>query len=351
MAIAYGTQASLVLFTESTYGTAVTNGIKQPFVSESLKVSQQSLDSNTISSSRERLKPALSNINVSGSIATELATEGSMFLLYAALGGYTGSSTGTSPNIIYTHTFKTGSTNHPSFTAEMNYGDNAPAAAQYSKFTGCKINNMNLQVPNSGFVTVSYDVIGQTADISGTALDSAPFAVSGFTPFSSYHCLIQIDNISSSNIESLSVSLSNALDESMYTIKADGKRSDLPAGFQTVTGQLSAIFDDSTDNASTATLLNKAETNAKVSIKIIFAKTLNPASSDGALGREKITVEIPNALLERTSPEVAGPGGIKVAFSFKAYIANSTENSMTITMLSPTATLANSAGAITIPAS
>jgi hypothetical protein len=346
MAIAYGTQTSLVLFTESTYGTAGTSGIKQPFVSESLKVSQQSLDSNTISSSRERLKPALSNINVSGSIATELATEGSMFLLYAALGSYTGSGA-TAP---YTHTFKTGSTNHPSFTAEMNYGDNAPATAQYSKFTGCKINNMNLQVPNSGFVTVSYDVIGQTADISATALDSAPFNVSGFTPFSSYHCLIQIDNTSSSNIESLSVSLSNALDESMYTIKADGKRSDLPAGFQTVTGQLSAIFDDSIDNASTATLLTKAETNAKVSIKIIFAKTLHSASSDGTLGKEKLTIEIPNALLERTSPEVAGPGGIKVAFSFKAYIADSTENSMVITMLSPTAPLANATGAITIPA-
>jgi hypothetical protein len=351
MAIAYGTQTSLVLFTESAtaYGTPGANGIRQPFVSESLKVSQQSLDSNTISASRERLKPALSNINVSGSIATELATEASMFLLYAAVGSYTGSGTAAP----YTHTFKTGATNHPSFTAEMNYGDNAPASAKYSKFVGCKINNMTLQVPNSGFVTINYDVIGQSADISGAALDSAPYVISGFTPFSSYHCTILIDNVQSSNVESLSVSLNNQLDESMYTIKADGKRSDLPAGFQTITGQFSAIFDNATDNASTGSLLNKAETNTKVNIKIIFAKTRNSVTSDGsAVGKEKVTIEIPNALLERTSPEVSGPGGIKVAFSFKAYIASSTENAMTITVLSPTAIFAtDSSGVITIPAS
>jgi hypothetical protein len=342
MAIAYGTQTTMVVFTETAYGTPGTSGLKQPFVSESLKVSQQSLDSNTISSSRERLKPALSNINVSGSIATELATETSMFLLYAALGSYTGSGTAAP----YTHTFKTGAADHPSFTAEMNYGANAPTAAQYSKFSGCKVNNLNLQIPNSGFVTVSYDVIGQTADISGTALDATPLEVSGFTPFSSYNCKINIGSIESSNVESFSIALSNALDESMYTIKADGKRSDLPAGFQTVTGQLSAIFNNGISNASTGTLLNKAESNTSIALQVVFIR----GTGLGTAGNEKITIDIPHALLERTSPEVSGPGGIKVAFSFKAYVNSSAENAMTITVLSPTAALANASGVVTIPA-
>jgi hypothetical protein len=354
MAIAYGTQTSLVLFTESTYGTAGTSGIKQPFVSESLKVSQQSLDSNTISSRRERLKPALSNINVSGSIATELATETSMFLLYAALGGYTGSSTGTSPNIIYTHTFKTGSSAHPSFTAEVNFGGSASGSRQYSRFNGCKINNLNLQIPNSGFITASYDVIGQTEVVSSTPLDSAPFIPSGFTPFSSFDASVSYTttyngttglpafSTASGVIESASFAVNNALDESMYAIQANGLRSDLPAGFQSVTGQLSVLF----DGAAATSLLAAADSTTSVALQFVLSRGTGAGSS----GNEKITIVINNCVIEKTSPEVSGPGGVKVALSFKAFVPSATSNAMTITVLSPTVVLADSSGAITIPA-
>jgi hypothetical protein len=352
MAIAYGTQAKLVLYPEdpATYGTIKTidigtpavqhtRGYRQAFVSESLKLSQQSIDSNSIPLQRGRLKPALSNINVSGSITTELAPQSCHFLLYAALGKIERESATTGGVTVYTYTFKTDEKTHPGLSAEVYFGENVPSAYRYLLFRGCKINNMTLQIPNSGFVTANYDLIGKTATrfgITQQTVTSSPTTKSWFssrhTPFSSYDSTITIGLITTAVIESLSLSLTNALDESVYTLTGDGVRSELPAGIQTVTGQFTALFDnDTADNILSASNPAAYITITPIRLNIKLRRGGTDVADEGKNGEEYLEINLPNVFLERTSPEISGPGGVKIAFSFKAfYVAGS--NTMTITV-------------------
>jgi hypothetical protein len=330
MAIAYGTQTSLLLYKESSsYGTVDaadrSTSVKQIFVSQSLKIAQQSLDSATINSSRERAKPALSNINVSGSIATELAPENCVTLFAMAVDPQP---TKTGSSAQYTYTFTTGK-QLAAFTAEVDFGANATPASpildnRYHRFSGCKINNMTLQIPNSGFVTVNYDIIGKDVAIADEPYDLAPYIPDEFNPFSAFECTVFYGDASAANptdalniVESASLTINNMLDESVYSISNKGLRADLPNGFQTVTGQFSLLL----DNATAPIILDKINKKADVSLKITLSRT-----------SRTITFLMPRAVLEKTSPEISGPGGIKLSLTFKAFVDNpDTQSALQIT--------------------
>jgi hypothetical protein len=336
MAIVYGTQSRLILIPEKTteYGTPATftsggsevvRGITQPFVSESLKLSQQTLDSNSINAYRGRLKPALANISVSGSISTELSPQTSHFLLYAALGNVKREIVGGG---FYTYTFSTESATQPSFEADVDFGSNAAAAHRWSKFTGCKISNFALQIPTNGFITANYDVIGRTGastNASSLTLDNPPYKAASFKPFTSSNCSITIGTTTAAIVETMSLQLNNSLDESVYTLTADGLRADMPAGLQSVSGQITLLL-DAADASALLTIANSS-TPAPSSLTIVLSHSAD----------EKITLTLPNVLFEKTSPEIQGPGGVKFSLNYKAFY---TINSSATTPLVPALTIA-----------
>lgn len=326
--IVFGNNASLLLFNESDYGTRGTgtsanNGHKLLFTTENLKISRQSFDSQTISGDRERMKPVRGNINIAGQIAIEFSPENPLLLLYYAIGQWT--TTGTAAP--YTHTFTTGS-KLPSFQAEVDFGADAPTGQQYHLFTGLKINTFNLSVPNNGNITATFDCIGQNSVMSDTGLDSVP-ATTAFNRFSSFEANIYLDNAATPSgiVESFSINVANELDESIYPIRSDGLRAELPNGFQTVTGQFTAFF-QSTTGIGTAGL-GKAKSGESVTLKL----QLKRGDGTGTAGNEKVTFEIFNTMLEETSPEVTGPAGVKWQMSFKAYKTTASPNAMTVTVL------------------
>ncbi len=338
--IVFGNNASLILFNESDYGirhttttgtgpSAVTtaNGHKLLFTTENLKISRQSFDSQTISGNRERMKPVRGNINVSGQIAVEFSPENPLLLLYYAIGTWTTTPTAAGSTGPFTHTFTTGS-KLPSFQAEVNFGADAPTGQQYHLFTGLKVNTFSLQVPNNGNITASFDCIGQNALMSDTVLDESP-ATTAFNRFSSFEANIYLDGSTqpSGIIESFSINVANELDESIYPIKSDGLRAELPNGFQTVTGQFTSFFQSTTIGGTAG--LAKAKSGESVTLKL----ELRRGDGTGSAGNEKVTFEIFNTMLEETSPEVTGPAGVKLQMSFKAYKTTASPNVMTITVL------------------
>lgn len=323
--IVFGNNASLLLFNESSYGTRDTsNGHKLLFTTENLKISRQSFDSQTISGDRERMKPVRGNINISGQIAVEFSPENPLLLLYYAIGTWT--TTGTAAP--YTHTFTTG-TKLPSFQAEVNFGADAPTGQQYHQFTGLKINTFNLSVPNNGNITATFDCIGQNSLMSDTGLDPSPYTTP-FNRFSSFEANIYLDGATtpSAVIESFSINVANELDESVYPIKNDGLRAELPNGFQTVTGQFTAFFQSISSGAGTAGL-GKAKSGEPVTLKLEFKR----GDGTGTAGNETVTFEIFNTMLEETSPEITGPAGVKLQMSFKAYKTTTNPNAMKVTVL------------------
>lgn len=317
-AIVYGNNATMTLFNESdvNYGTRSSdNGQKLFFTTESLKATRQSFDSQTISGDRERLKPIRGNINVAGQIAVEFSPENPLLLLYYAIGSWT--TTGSAAP--YTHTFITG-LKLPSFQAEVNFGDSAPTGQKRHIFSGLKVNTFSLQIPNNGNVTATVDCIGRISDMSDTVIDATP-STTAFNRFSSFEATISLDGTASSSVESFSLTVANELDESVYPISSDGLRAELPNGFQTVSGQFTAFFQD-------ASLLTKAKSGASFSVTL----TLSRGTGLGSAGNESVTFTIPTTMLEQTSPEVSGPAGVKLQMSFKAYKDAATvgSNAMTI---------------------
>jgi len=322
--IVFGNNATLTLFNETTYGTRTNaNGQKLFFTTESLKANRQTFDSQTITGDRERMKPVRGNVNVSGQIALEVSPENMLLMLYYAIGTWT--TTGTAAP--YTHTFTTGS-KLPSFQAEVNFGADAPTGQQYHLFTGLKVNTFSLQVPNNGNITASFDCIGQNSLMSDTGIDAHP-ATTAFNRFSSFEANIYLDGATTPSgiVESFSINVANELDESIYPIRSDGLRAELPKGFQTVTGQFTAFFQSVTGIGTAG--LGKAKSGESVTLKL----ELRRGDGTGSAGNEKVTFDIFNTLLEETSPEVTGPAGVKLQMSFKAYKTTANPNAMTVTVL------------------
>lgn len=339
---AAGSTSALILYKETSYGTtSLTDkgaGVRQVFVSESIKLSQQTLDSATINSSRERSRPAFGNVTVAGSIATELAPQTCISLLALAVDPSPGTAT------LNTWTFNTGKET-PSFTAEIDFGTAMIAGAlgdasvnRCHRFTGCRISNLNITIPSSGFITANYDVVGQDGEIGDAPYDAAPYSYSNFTPFSAYECDVFYGTAGSATpsimikiAESASISLTNTLDESIYSIASGGLRADLPVGFQTVTGQISLLL----DNTEAPVFLDKINTKTAISLKF----RLKRGNADGTAGNEQITLLMQRVLLERTSPEIQGPGGVKFSAAFKAFVdAPDTQSALTVEIKTPKAT-------------
>ena len=338
---AAGSTSALILYKETSYGTASPDdqraGVRQVFVSESIKLSQQTLDSATINSSRERSRPAFGNVTVAGSIATELAPQTCISLLALAVDPSPGAAT------LNTWTFQTGKET-PSFTAEIDFGTAMVAGTagddpvnRFHRFKGCRISNLNITIPSSGFVTANYDVVGKDGEIGDTGYDPAPYSYSNFTPFTAYDCDLFYGTSGSTNpttlikiAESASISLTNTLDESIYSIASGGLRADLPVGFQTVTGQISLLL----DNTEAPAFLEKINTKTAISLRF----RLKRGTANGTEGNEQITLLMPRVLLERTSPEIQGPGGVKFSAAFKAFVDTpDTQSALTITVNTPKA--------------
>lgn len=315
MDIVRGTDASVNLFTETSYGnlTDYTHGQKLFIVSENVKTNQQTSDSNTITGLRNRLKPAFGNINVNGSINVEVNPENMMGLLYYALGDW---NTPAAVAGVYTHTFKSGGNGNalPSFQMEVDFGPGSPSDQRFHIFKGLKVSGFNIQIPNSGYVTAGFDIVGQDSTMSGNSADSSGAYSTKLTQYQGFEATVSIDGSTAAMIENMTINGSNDLDESVYVIGTNGKRSELPAGFCTVSGQFSAFFNDN------STLLNAINTKKEVSIIVTLTHNTGPSTAAvGTVGKETMKFTITRALLDRTSPEINGPGGVKMSLSFKGY--------------------------------
>ena len=268
MAVVFGSTATLSLFDEGTYGTPGTNGYKVYFTSESLKVSQQSFDTQTITGNREKLAPVRGNKNVSGTISVELSPENTPLLLFYAIGGTIDTSEitpSTTPKT-YIHTL-TGGNALNSFTAEVNFGTGAPTDYKVVKYKGLKVNSMGVQIPNNGNVTASFDCVGQDVSYSTSETDSYLHTTT-FSRFSSFDTAVIFDTVASTVVESFSFSVANELDESVFPIHTDGKRTELPTGFQTITGQMTVFFSSDASGG----ILDAIKNGTKLAIKVVCKK-------------------------------------------------------------------------------
>lgn len=257
---ARGSQAALTLFEETTYGTdpGTPDGKKLYFVSADLSSDQNLMDSETITGLRERARPVQGNITVSGNVDMEIGAESIGTLLKHALGQHT--TTGTGP---YVHTITLGDL-PVGMTLEKDFGANISGTGRYEKFNGCRVKSLALDLPSEGFPKAQFAIVGASSTLASAPLD-ASITDYGHTSFSAFEASIQEGGAAIAVVTAAKINLDNGLDESVYVVGGQGKRRALPEQFSTVTGEITALFED-------PTLLNKAINRTASSLKITLSR-------------------------------------------------------------------------------
>jgi len=293
-----------------------------PIVSESLRMSRNLIDAQSIRSARDARQPARGNSEVGGDITVELDPYMGK-LLYHALG--TVSTTGSSP---YSHTFTVedlpkGMTIEKQFTSDL-------TTSEYFIYRGCKVNSMRVSITSEGFIESVFNVMGSSETVSATSMDVSPTdysasAVGG--SFNAFSATIEEGGASLGTVTEVEFTLENNLDGSVYVIDGTGKRYALPEGLAKVSGTLRALFDGMTQ-------YNKAINNTETSLKV----TLYNGTGDGSAYNEKIVFIIDELLLSPQSPAIDGPGGVMVELPFTAYYQDGSSGSIFTVQLANTQT-------------
>jgi len=319
---ARGTQTVTALFQETTYNTTpgTPSGQKLYLTANQIQAQQNRLDSNTLTNSRERDQPIAGNINVAGPLNFELGAEWIGTLMKNAMG--TNATTGAGP---YVHTMTLGDL-PAGMVIEKDFGANISGSGRYQYYNGCKVATAAFDFPAEGFPTGSIAITGAKETASATPLD-ATLDDNGNTPFSAFQATILEGGSSIATVTAASINLDNGLDESVYVVGGAGERTALPEGFATISGSITALFED-------ATLLNKAINGTESSLKI----TLSRGDGLGSSGNESMEFFVQQLLYERTSPPITGPAGIQITLPFKSYIKGST-SAMQFTLKNAVATI------------
>lgn len=304
MAQARGTQATFALFEESTYGTDPGSPAGQVLYASSfgLAKSQNRQNSNVLTASRGRVEPYLGNVNVAGTLATEIGAESMGTILKHLMGANT--TTGANP---YSHAMTIGDL-PTSLLLEVDYGSNISGTGRYVKYNGCRLNSATFDFPTEGACTASFDVVGAQATLASTPLD-ASLTDNGHTTFSSFSAAIEEGGSSIATVKSVNLQVANELDQQAgYVIGGGGVRGNLPEGFSSLSGTLVAVFDS-------VSLMTKALGDTETSLKV----TLSRGDGLGSAGNESIEFFVQQMKYEPTTPPVNGPEGIEISLPFFAY--------------------------------
>ena len=319
---ATGAQASFNIYDEDTFGQdpGTPDGEKVYVTKFGIGSSQGRTQSATLTSSRAAARPTLSNEDAGGDLGLEVAPESIGKLLKHTMGDLV--TTGAGP---YTHTLKLGDL-PTSFMAEKDYGVNISGVGRFEKYNGCRVNGAKFNFPQEGAPTCNFSVKGAGMTQAASALD-ATITDNGHNIFSAFESSIEEGGAASTVITSLDLDVSNNLDEGGYVIGGGGKRKQLPEGQAIVTGQFTALFEDTT-------LLNKAINNTESSLKI----TLTRGDGLGSAGNESIEFLLSQLVYERQSPPIEGPSGVLITMAFTSYLKG-TDNGLVITLKNALATI------------
>lgn len=320
---ARGTQTVSALIEEAVYKTTpgTPAGQKLYLTANSVQAQQNRLDSNTLTNSRERDQPIVGNLNVSGALDFELGAEWIGTLLKHCLGNNVTSGVGP-----YTHTMDIGDL-PPGMIIEKDFGANI-SGNRYQYFNGCRAASAVWTFPSEGYPTGTVNIIGAKETNDTTPLD-ATLDDNGNTPFSAFDATIEEGGASIAIVQQATINLDNGLDESIFVIDGSAERADLPEGFATVTGSITALFESTT-------LLDKAINGTESSLKV----TASRGTGAGDAGNESIEFFVQQLLYERVSPPIVGPQGILITLPFKSYLnADGVTSALQITLKNAVATI------------
>ena len=305
MAQAKGYRGRVVIDYETSFGVApvVPNGISVPFNTMEVVGKQNLIDPATITGTRNPVAPGKGNLSVDGSIVIPFDN----LAIGYWLKGIMGTPTTTGAAAPYSHVFKVGDS-QPSMVLEKGFQD----ITKYMLYKGCKVSTFKVTFGGDGELTASMDVMGARETIGATQYDDTP-TDAGFNRLNNFQVSIEEGGVSIATVTNMEFTINAGLDGNQYTIGSQGTRGDIPEGVVSVTGNLKALFTDTT-------LLDKGVNNTESQLKLVVAQDAN----------NSVTFEFPEVIYERNSPGISGPGGVLVDLNWRAYWNNDAGNSACI---------------------
>lgn len=305
-----GALSSVIGWKEATWNTtpATPDARRIPLVSFGLRAMEERETDPTLSGYRGQQRSTGGRREVGGPISITVAPETIGFWLANVIG--TPVTTGLGP---YTHSFAVDPIGAGALPAgigfEVDYGAGITGAGRRIVYSGCRVNQMTMDIPANGNVTATLDLVGAAYDADNTAsLDSTP-TDTGHNAWKAQKAQVVFDEGALSVcLESLQTTFGNDLDVDRWCVGQGGVRHDLPEGQFIAAGQAVAYFDS-------AALMNKALTDADASLVI----TLIKGTGLGTAGNEKLVITIPALVFTVNTPAIDGPRGLKLDASFTAH--------------------------------
>ena len=314
MTQAIGADVQLMLIEEATYGT--TPGTPSGYVIPVSGISgdwfkRELLPNPTLRSNRNPSAPVRGNTTVSGSFTTPLGLEYIGWIIKHAVGDP--ATTGTTPK---THIAKCGFTDGSAGAMEVGLTVEIGHTGinQFHKYTGCRLNGFTVNGSSEGVCTFDVQVVGQDYAQDTSSLDAAPTTYTE-TPQDHFNMTMSEGGGGITNLKTCSLTFSNNMDTSQFVIGSAGQVGAMPSGVASVTGSITALFEDDT-------LLTKAENHTESDLSLIWTS-----------GSHSLTLHIPELVYSPASPTVSGPAGVEATLNFQGYYANDADATCLVTTL------------------
>lgn len=312
---AIGVYTTLKMAFETEFGKDPANlaskAVQMPFNTCGLAASQNKTDPATIRGRRDPVEPIMGNIDVGGDIVVPLDATAFGYWLMAAMGAPTTTEVEDKAGY-FKHVFKPAD-NQPSLVLEKGF----PKINSYAKYNGCKISKISISAGGDGEVTATITVMGCDEKISTATMTATP-TEPVMNRLNNFMADLLLGNDKTATVTAFTMDIDFGLDGDTYAIGGKGYRTAVNEGLITITGSMTAFFNDNT-------YLEMAENSTETSAELVFA-----------VGDMQLSLLLPEIQFSRNSPAVDGPSGIKQELQYSAYYQDSAENAAIVATMQNT---------------
>lgn len=310
MPLASGLAGQMGLAAESTYGTFVAPTRWFEFVSESLTLERERIESSGIRAGRRVLHRWAPGVQrVTGDVQLELAAQGFGIIWQHIMG--TNVTTGSGP---YTHTSSPGDLAGKSLSIQIGRPDIGGVVRPFS-YLGCKVATASLECNVNEYAMLTLGIYGaheDTAQTLGTA--SYPATLS---PFVYSHGSVTLA-AAGFDVKAATLSIDNGLATDRHFIRTttpERPKEPLEANRREITGELTADFTD-------LTAYNRFVNGTEAALVLTF--------NAGASATLTITM---NVRYDGTTPTIGGDELLEQSLPFKAVSGTSDAAAVTAVLV------------------
>lgn len=288
-----------------------------PFTSEDLRLSRETIRSESITAVRDQRTPRRGNYNVNGTINFEVDAMWMGTILKNAIGSASSTNGGAGAN--WTHTITVGALPAGLVIDKRFVNVGSATGTQYFHYNGCKINQLSMSFNPSGFVTGSIAIVGSKETQTTTAYDSTVDTSQGINPFDGFEATIYEGGSGTTTLgyaNRVEFTLDNSLDDDNFVIGGGGYRRSLPEGKAIITGRMTVLFED-------ISLYTKAVNFDTSLLKLVLTR----GTGNGSANNEYLEILIPELKYDTSSPVVPNDSGLEVELPFSAFASSGSSTS------------------------